>query len=122
MSHAVLRGISWVFLWIFPSALAVGAIYRFPVPFRGYVSGAELFQEGPRGTMELIWMVLQAVLYYTAFGGVLILAVLGAIAGLVGWRLGRPDDVGRYVRNIALALALLTAGVLSLLDKFIGRW
>lgn len=122
MGKAILRGIMWVFIWIFPSALAVGSIYRFPVPFRGYVSGAELFQEGPRGTMELIWMLLQAVLYYTAWGGFLVLAVLGAVAGLAGWRLGKPDHVNRYVRNLALGLTLATAGALSVLDKIIGRW
>jgi hypothetical protein len=86
------------------------------------VSGAELFQEGPSGTMELIWMVLQAVLYYTVFGGFLVLAALGSIAGLIGWRLGKPDRVNRYTRNLALGLALVVAAFLSVLDKIIGKW
>jgi hypothetical protein len=122
MGKAILRGILWVFAWVFPAALAVGALYRFPVPFRGYVSGAELFQEGPTGTMELIWMLLQAVLYDTVYGGFIVLAILGSVAGLIGWRLGRPDRVNRYTRNIALGLALAAAVVLSVLDKIVGPW
>lgn len=122
MGKAILRGIMWVFLGVVPAAVVVGTIYRFPVPFRGDVSGAELFSEGPTGTMELIWMILQAVLYYTVFGGFLVLAVLGAAAGLLGWRLGRPDRVDRYTRRIALGLAFAVAVVLAVLDKIIGKW
>jgi hypothetical protein len=122
MGKAILRGIFWVFVWIFPAAVAVGTFYHFPVPFRGEISGADLFQEGPRGTAELIWMILQAVVYYTVFGGFLVLAVLGSIAGLAGRWLGQPDRVSRYTRDIALGIALLVAIVLAVLDKVIGKW
>jgi hypothetical protein len=122
MGKAILRGIMWVFLGVVPAAIVVGTIYRFPVPFRGDVSGAELFPEGPSGTMELIWMILQGVIYDTVYGGFLVLAALGAVAGLLGWRLGRPDRVDRYTRRIALGLTFALAIVLAVLDKIIAEW
>ena len=67
-------------------------------------------------------MILQAVVYYTIFGGFLVLAVLGIIAGLIGWWLGRPESVDRYVRDIALGLAFAVAVILAVLDKVIGPW
>jgi hypothetical protein len=122
MGKAIRLGILWVFLGILPSALIVATLYRFPVPFRGYIRGWDLFQEGPNTSIELIWLLLQAIIYYILWGGFILLAILGTIAGLLGWRLGKPDRTNRYVRNIALGLAFATAVVLSVLDKIIGPW
>jgi hypothetical protein len=122
MSRAILRGILWAFLGIFPAAIAVGTVYHFPVPFRGEVSGAELFPEGPNGTAELVWMILQAVVYYTLWGGFVLLAMLGIVAGMLSWWLGSPDKMLRYTRNIALGLDLLAAITLAVLDKIVGAW
>jgi hypothetical protein len=122
MGKAIRLGILWVFLGILPSALIVATLYRFPVPFRGYIRGWDLFQEGPNTSIELIWLLLQAIIYYIFWGGFILLAILGTIAGLLGWRLGKSDRTNRYVRNIALGLAFATAVVLSVLDKIIGPW
>ena len=122
MGKAILRGILWTFVGILPAAFIVAIFYRFPVPFRGYIRGWDLFQEGPNTSIELLWLLLQAAFYYTIWGGFIPLAVLGAIAGLGGWWLGRPDRVGRYTRNIALGLAFVPVLVLSVLDKIIGQW
>jgi hypothetical protein len=122
MGKAVLRGILWSFLGVFPAVILIGILFRFPVPYRGYVQGWELFQEGLNATIELVWILLQATLYYTFWGGFLPLAVLGTVAGMLGWWLGRTDRVQSYTRNIALGLAFLAAGVLSVLDKVIGAW
>ena len=72
--------------------------------------------------IELIWLLLQAIVYYTVWGGVIVLALLGVIAGVLGRWLGKPDRVDRTVRNIALGLAFATAVVLSVLDKIIKAW
>jgi hypothetical protein len=122
MSGAILRGILWTFLGIFPSAIVVGSLYHFPVPFRGEVSGAELIPEGPTGTAELMWMILQAVFYYTLWGGFVLLALLGIVAGLLGWRLGGPEKVHRYTQRLALGLSFLLASGMAVLDKMVGGW
>jgi hypothetical protein len=119
MGQSILHGIRWMFLGIFPAVLLVGTLYRFPVPFRGYVDGWAMFQEGPDETMELAWMLLQAVIYYLFWGGFLALALLGAVAGLLGWWIGRQDQGRRYARNIALGLGFATAALLSVLDKVV---
>ena len=75
---------------IFPAVFLVGTLYRFPVPWRGYVSGWEMFQEGPDETMELVWMLVQAVVYYTLCGGFVALAALGVVAGFLGGRWEGP--------------------------------
>jgi hypothetical protein len=121
MGKAILRGILWTFLGILPSAFIVAIFYRFPIPFRGYIHGWDLFQEGPNTSMELLWLLLQAAFFYTIWGGFIPLAVLGTIAGLFGWWLGRPNRVNRYTRNIALGLAFVAALILSVLDKIIGK-
>ncbi len=122
MGKAILRGILWVFFGMFPAALLVGMLYRFPIPFRGYVNGWEMFQEGLNETMELIWLLIQAVTYYTFWGGFIPLALLGTIAGLLGRWLGRPDHGDLYARNIALGLGFALAAFLSVLDKIVGPW
>jgi hypothetical protein len=122
MGQAILRGILWVFLGIFPAALLVGTLYRFPVPLRGYVNGWAMFQEGLNETIELVWLLIQAVIYFTLWGGFIPLAILGAFAGLLGWRLGKADHGHRYVRNIALGLGFVVATFLSVLDKIVGPW
>ena len=98
MGKAIRQGILWFTIGILPSALVVATLYRFPIPFRGYIRGWELFQDGPNTSMELIWLLLQALVYYTLWGGFLVLALLGTVAGLLGRRLGKPDRVNRYVR------------------------
>ena len=122
MGKAILRGILWTFLVILPAAFIVAILYRFPIPFRGYIRGWDLFSEGPDTSMELLWLLLQAAFYYIIWGGFILLALLGTVAGLAGWWLGKPDRVNRFTRYIALGLALVTAIVLSVLDKIIGQW
>ncbi|MGP0069510.1 MAG: hypothetical protein ACLQGP_38670 [Isosphaeraceae bacterium] len=122
MGKAIRDGILWVSAGILPSALIVATLYRFPIPFRGYIRGWDLLQEGPNTSIELIWLLIQAAIYYILWGGFIVLAVLGTIAGVLGHWLGKPDRVKRSVRNIALGLAFVVAVVLSVLDKIVGAW
>ncbi len=122
MGKMIRQGMLWVFLGLFPASLIVAIFYRFPVPFRGYIRGWDLFSEGPNTSIELIWLILQSVFFYTLWGGFIAIAMLGTLSGVLGWRLGKSDRAGRYTRNIALGLAFGAAGVLSVLDKIIGKW
>jgi hypothetical protein len=110
---AVLKGALWAVALSFPLAALCALVYRFPVPFGGYESGAAAV---PRA--------LFAVAFYLWLGGLPALLAAGALGGWAAHTIGRPDP--RRVRRLALAFGALIAllGVLSLavLDKVIGPW
>jgi hypothetical protein len=122
MGKAIRHGILWTFLGVFPAALLIGMFFRFPVPFRGEVSGWSSLQEGSLALVYVPLLILQATAFYVIMGGFVPLAILGTIAGIIGWRLGRPDHAKPYARNIALGLAFVAALVLSVLENIIGPW
>ncbi len=97
----------------FPIAAILVSVFRFPIPFGGYVSGP-----------KYIFMAMIAVLMYgIALGGFLLLAAVGAIAGAVGRAAGstikRQRRIGWLLSLIASFLLLL---LLATLDWFIGNW
>lgn len=90
-------------------------VFRFPVPFGGYVSGPG--SVGPA--------VAAGVLFYGVyFGGLAVQAALGAVAGFAGARFGKPDE--KRMRRLCILAAVLTAEcgifVLAVLDWIIGPW
>ncbi|MFA5710912.1 hypothetical protein [Mycolicibacterium sp.] len=94
-----------------PAAAALlAALYRFPVPFRGYATG---IAEAPTAAL--------AALFYLALGGVVVLGGLGAIAGalLARWRPGRATVP---ILGAAFAIAAVGAGALAVLEFFVGSW
>lgn len=97
----------------FPLAAICALLYRFPIPFGGYVSG-------PTAMVR----ALGAVVFYGLLGGFPALLVLGGLGGAAAYRLARPD-LSR-IRQLTLAFAALAAllGVvlLAILDKVIGPW
>ena len=121
MGKAILRGILWTSLGTLPAAFIVAILYRFPIPFRGFIRGWDLFSEGPDTSMELLWLLLQAAFYYTVWGGFIPLAVLGTIAGLAGGGWASPIELAG-TRQHRPGSGLVTAMVLSVLDKIIGKW
>jgi hypothetical protein len=121
MGKAIGIGILWTFIGLFPAALLVGVVYHVPVPFSGPVGAREIFGEGPSMGLLRVWLIIQAVVFYTIAGGFLVVGLLGAIAGVIGWRMDRVR-ANRFARNIGLGLALIPVAVLSVLDKLIGPW
>jgi hypothetical protein len=113
LGKAARLGALWSFAFAFPAAALVAALYRFPVPFAGYVSGFGAILE-----------VLFAVIFYFLVGGFIVLGGLGAAAGMLAYRLHRPDgqSVRRWILGFAAAVAVLCAVVLAILDKLIGPW
>jgi len=77
---ALLRGAIWSVVSAFPIAGLMGLLFRFPVPFVGYVSG-----------FEAIIPAMLAVIFYGVFmGGLVLIGVLGAIGGAVTANLTSP--------------------------------
>lgn len=113
MRSAMLLGALWTVALPFPLAAVCALLYRFPVPFGGYVSGP-----------AAVPGAFVAIIFYGILGGFLALLVAGALGGAAAHALGRPDV--RRVRRLALAfaafIALAGVGLLAVLDKLIGPW
>jgi hypothetical protein len=96
-----------------PFAAICAVVYRFPVPFGGYVSGA-----------RQVPLALLAVAFYSALGGLPVMLGLGALGGWVAHALAAPDM--RRVKRLALAFGTAASAaavlLLAVLDKLIGDW
>ena len=110
---AALLGALWSVAFAFPAAALLAAIYRFPVPFVGYVSG-----------FGSVLSALLAVIFYGLIGGFIVLGGLGAAAGLFAFRLHQPNRqaVRKWTLGLAALVAVLCTSVLAILDKVIGPW
>jgi hypothetical protein len=98
----------------FPLAVLCALVFRFPVPFVGYMSG-------PKAVVPALWAVL---FYGVLLGGFLVLALVGGLGGVAAERYAKTD----HRRRLRLCLALATLGsavgiaALAILDKIIGPW
>jgi riboflavin transporter FmnP len=97
----------------FPLALICALLFRFPVPFAGYMSG-------PRA----VFPVLIAVVFYGLLGGFLIQAVMGGLGGILAEHFSVTSR--RDVKKIRIMFSSIGASfgvlVLAILDKLIGPW
>lgn len=107
--HSVL-GAAAAVLGAPPAAGLVAALYRFPVPFHGYVSG---FAAAPTAAL--------AALFYLAVGGIVVLGAAGAVAGALLAR-ARAERVTAWTLVAGSALAVLAAVALAVLEHVIGPW
>ncbi len=89
-------------------------VFRFPVPFAGYMSGVEAVVPAAIGSL----------FYGLVLGGFAVQAVLGGFGGITGARKAWPDRARMQRQCVAYALVGASIGVLSLalLDKVIGPW
>ncbi len=104
----------WSIALAFPIASVLSLVFRFPIPFGGYISG-------PEGML----LSLFAVLFYGLFLGLFPVVVFcGYFAGL---KLVHGEKHGGFLpsRTELRASALGAVGpllILSVLDKIIGPW
>jgi hypothetical protein len=97
----------------FPLAAVFALLFRFPIPFGGYASGA-----------DAVIPALVATLFYGMLGGFVVQAVLGGIAGVMaGHRAGRTvTPAWRLCIGFSFLGALPGILTLSVLDWLIGPW
>ena len=111
---SALAGATWSVISTFPIAAVTAVLFRFPVPFVGYLSG-----------ITAVVPAMFAVLFYgVVFGGLVLLGVLGAIGGFISAMTLRHDRRRCKLATRAWALFVSAMGVLTLavLDKIIGPW
>ena len=89
-------------------------LFRFPVPFGGYMSG-------PGAVFPVL---LSIFMYGVIFGGFLVQAFLGGIGGFVAESFAAPDNHNIKLLCIIFSTIGASFGVLTLalLDKIIGPW
>jgi uncharacterized membrane protein YeaQ/YmgE (transglycosylase-associated protein family) len=111
--RSVLLGGLLTVLLAFPVAVLVALLFRFPIPFRGYVSG-----------LEGVLPSLIAVVFYGCLGGFPLLAILGAVGGFLAYWFGKQDGKRTFLLTLAFALLVdvLATLTLAVLDKIIGPW
>jgi hypothetical protein len=97
-----------------PLVLLCALIFRFPVPFAGYLSGP-----------KAIFPALIAILFYGVFfGGFIVQALLGGLGGLIAVHFGGPEihDIKRRCIVFSSIGASMGVLLLAILDKIIGPW
>ena len=112
--RSALMGATWSIVSAFPIAGFIALVFRFPVPFAGYVSGIE----------AVIPAMLAVIFYGIVMQGLILVGVLGAISGVVTAKLMGPaaQHQRRAVRLVSLAITTFCLFILAILDKIIGPW
>ena len=112
--RSALTGATWSVVSTFPIAAITASLFRFPVPFAGYLSG-----------INAVLPAMVAVLIYgVLLGGFVLLGVLGAIGGLVAATTLKFDQprCAWVARLWALLVSTTSILILAFLDKIIGPW
>ena len=109
-----LAGALWSVVSTFPVAAITALLFRFPVPFAGYLSGIN----------AVVPAMIAALFYGVLFGGLLLLGGLRALGGFVAATTMKHDQRRSRLFTLGWSLLVTTTGVLTLaiLDKIIGPW
>lgn len=110
---SVLRCSAWTYLVAYPVAALLGLVFRFPVPFAGYLSG-----------FQAVLPSFVAVLFYSLFGLLPALITCGAIAGSIIPlnRVGLRVWPSKFELLLSSVASIIPLGILSILDQIIGPW
>lgn len=97
----------------FPVAAILALVYRFPVPFAGYMSG-----------VSAIGYAMGGVVFYGLIGGFPLLAILGGLTGsIVSNAAARESKLPwKWIMLLCVLIDLAVLFVLAILDKIIGPW
>ena len=94
----------------FVAAALLGFFFKYPVPFRGYVSGAEGLRLAP-----------QAVVFFLFLGGFAIFPAIGVLAGQMATRFAdNRRSLHGWTIALAVVLHVLSALAVVVADVFWG--
>jgi hypothetical protein len=108
-----LQGAALAIAGAFPAVAAIALFYGFPIPFGGKPSG-----------LAAVVPSLLAAAFYLSLGGIVVLGLLGTLAGAAAHTLGRGDDARtrRLLITLSLTASFCAALMLATLDVIIGPW
>ena len=110
-SPSVLAGIVWAIVATIPIAALLGLVFRFPVPFNGYMSGPSAF----------FMSMFGAAFYGLVFGGWIVVGTAGGLFTWVARALCKNEQTALVVsRVLSVLVALVGCAVMSTLDWIIG--
>ncbi len=114
LTRATLRGAWIAVIAALPIAALLGLLFRFPVPF-GTIEG---------GIVHVIPSLFAVVFYGVFLGGFVVLAIGGAIGGVVAYFACHADrsSVLRLTNFLAIGFSSVALFLLSILDWIIGPW
>ena len=108
-------GAVWSVMSAFPIAGLMALLFRFPVPFVGYMSGFE----------AIIPAMIAVIVYGVLLGGLVLVALFGALGGAFAAKLTMPNNqrsVKWVVRIVSVTITTACLLALSVLDMVIGPW
>lgn len=108
--RAALSGAISSIVTTIPIAGVVGLVFRFPVPFYGYMSGPS----------ALVMGMFAAVFYGLAFGGWVVVGSCGAVVSIPPFLLLDAKKAKIAARWLSVAVALAGCLIMATLDWFIG--
>ena len=110
---SALSGAAWAVVATIPLAGLIGLVFRFPIPFNGYMSGPT----------ALVMAMFAAVFYGLAFGGWLIVGTLGGVLSVTARLTIRNDPSFKTVsRFMSIVVAVISCLILATLDWYIGAF
>ena len=107
-----LMGAMWSMAAAFPLSGLMALVFRFPIPFVGYLSGVQ----------AILPAMFAVVVYGVFFGGLILVGLLGASGGIVVAKFTPPRYRRRAVQISSLAITTACLFVLAILDTIIGPW
>lgn len=105
-------------------AILFAYLFRLPIPMGGMIGPFGAFSSYGGSPIEVLKMVFVAWVFYGMFGGLIILAVCGAITGII---IGDKYSGSKNNKNKMIALwsaivSVIPVFFLSILDFIIGPW
>jgi hypothetical protein len=104
-------------------ALLFAYTFRIPIPMGGMIGPFGQFEPYGMAAGEVLNAVVVAWIFYGMFGGFIILAVCGAVTGLlVGRKYSNTREKNRMIVFWSIIVSALPVFALSTLDYIIGPW
>ncbi len=106
-----------------PIAILFAYLFRLPIPMGGYVGPFGEFSTYGIAVVDVLKSVFVAWVFYGMFGGLIILSLCGAIAGvLVGRKYSESNKKNKMIVLWSAMTSTIPIFVLSILDYIIGPW
>lgn len=117
------KGIVFVIISSLLVSFLFAYIYRFPIPFEGYIGPFSAININGKSMIDVLFSVIMAWAFYVIFGGFIILSLLGAAAGdVVGRIYSSSAKKDKFILIYSFIVSMIPVCFLSILDYIIGPW